>query len=219
MKRCSKCKTITTQFRVADTICKPCRNAYALANKDKAKERNRKYQAKQKQKRSWRDVSLEQQRKITAYAKKFVTTWKFPYLEHEIIQVILEHEMHGKLNRRWDGVALDFIKKLHGRGKKDASGKRKIIDPLLLSESLDNHRNISSKPSNEATSQANDIFDLLTELYPDRNDLSRIAFMLHFKYGLDQEEIAQLYGVTISRICQMVKEALGKLKLRIKNDI
>lgn len=207
MKRCSKCKTITTEleFRVADTICTPCRNAYALANKDKALARNRKYQAKQKQKRMWKVVPKATQLKIRNYAINYATKWGFPNLADELAQDIIEAKARGT-NRSNAQVWTDLLRNQFGRGKKGEQTPN--IDKYWVG-----YENVvlSSEATQDGTSAY--VLKCLNDLYPDNLSLPRISFMLHVVHGLTLLEVAQLFFRTEGRICKVVievREALSK---------
>lgn len=210
MKRCSKCKTITTEFRVADTICKSCRKAYAAANKDKALTRNRKYQAKQKQKRMWKVVPAATQRKIRAYAISHAAKWGFPNLADELAQDIIEAKARGT-NRSNAQVWTDLLRQQFGRGKKGEQTPN--IDKYWVG-----YENVvlSSEATQDGTSAY--VTKCLNDLYPDNLSLPRISFMLHVVHGLTLLEVAQLFFRTESSICKVVKEVRVALSRKLTKD-
>lgn len=206
MKLCSKCKTITTEFRVSDTICKPCRKEYAAANKDKATARNRKYQERQKKMRMWKVVPAVLQKKLRGYAQHYAARWGLPNLSDEYAQDLIEVAARG-ISRSNEQVWVELIKSQYGRFKDrrkfNAGTQWESIDDLNLATHDTQHDTIDH------------VTKCLNDIYPDPLSIPRLSFLLMAQFDMQQKEIADLLCIHESRVSQHLVDVRRKLKKKL----
>lgn len=207
MKRCSKCKIIRADFAKSDTICKICRHFYARNNKDKALARNRKYQAKQKQKNMWKVVPAATQRKLRTYATSHATKWGFPNLADEYAQDMIEARARG-LKRAAKHVWTDLLRSQFGRSKKDEHNPNADRNW----DHLDSMKIGCDDVHDETIGY---VTKCLNELYPENLSMHRIAFLLYAVHGLTLLEIADLFLRTESRVSRVVIEVREQLAKKL----
>lgn len=206
-KPCSKCHRSDVLFRKSDTICKSCRDAYAQANKDKARARDIRYRKRKKLGRAWKVIPHEKMRKIVQFSHKYAHKWGIHHLAEDIAQEIIITKSQGSY-REWIQIAIDYVRSVYGRTDGGA-----VTDPILNGVELEV---LDKEVSEDGFEDSLDIMTVLKRLYPANNDKSRVMFLLYFVYGLNHHEIGALYGVSNMRACQIIRSVEENVKEELK---
>lgn len=144
-------------------------------------------------------------------------------VSQDIIVKFLEQPNSGQTV---DQFVIDHIRHVWGRVMKDKEGRElerskssEARKAVRHAASIDEDRVTSKVPDGRATntrigSLSPDALRIIVEGVTDSR--YRAMMILHYVYGFTEKEVASIFGVSEGRICQVLKECIGAIKLNIE---
>lgn len=135
--------------------------------------------------------------------------------EDECVQEILCRMLEGKGEHRTvDQFTIDYLRTITGRKGVASYSARQNLERADSVEPGDLERVL---PMDIRGNRANGL-DLDECARYSGDQIDRACLKLYFRWGLDEVEIANLFGVSPSRVSQRIKRIQGRISARIKSE-
>lgn len=143
-------------------------------------------------------------------------------VSQDIIVKFLEQPNSGQTV---DQFVIDHIRHIWGRIMKDKEGRELEMSKtsqtrkaVRYATSIDEARVTTKVPDGRALNPrigclSPDALRIILEGVTDSRD--RAMMILHYAYGFTEKEIGSIFGVSESRICQVINRSVGVIKLNI----
>jgi RNA polymerase sigma factor (sigma-70 family) len=218
-KACPKCGMYPASFYKdknrsdgLDTVCKQCRSDYQQANKDLARARRLKYEAKRREQKRNKFIYAHLSKATVGFiSRKSISVANlkgYPQLAPDLTSSMLMNAARG-INQTFGQALVDILRSRGGRRNTSHHHKLRRSDHFGHTELAEHHE------SKGATDDYQRLIAEVMHTIKKDEQLSpreKRVLILRYKWGLTQEEIGELEGVSESRINQIETEAMAFLK-------